>query len=579
MYVPGSPLASADYQNLARCGIDQSLADEAQLRRVDTWDGASLVGQDPKRGDYSGIAFPYFDIWSKDEPVVVEYQLRRDNPELEQTANGQLKPTRKYLWPPGRRARLYVFPGTDRALLADATVPVLIVEGAKKCLALHPLAWYEIGEAGDKPHFVPLGLSGGCWGWRGTIGKTAGPDGTPSPVKGPISDLDHLTWDGRRVLLLYDRNVHSNESVRAARNGLATVLRGRGARVEYVDIPFDVGPDINGIDDLVGKWGPKRVLDLIQTAAYDPSKKTTEVDIDSIPSVFSVSAGPIEFVVEGVLALGAVTMLAGEAGNGKSTLASSAAWHVAHGQEFLGKKCQQRNVLYLDGENTSSVVQERLKRLGLRDGEGFVMWGCWHDRPPELQGPGILEWVLSCPEKPLIIVDSLIAFLDSDENDAVKVRRFMQQLRRWAEAGAAVLALHHSGKSETSQQYRGSSDFKASIDVGYVLTNSRNGQLDRLRLKTFKNRFSVDAELAIEYVDGRFHLDGKTQQAKDNSTEELQNLLRVHPGIGAAEFEALARKSGLGRNQSRQFLKNGKTNGSIQVKRMLNNHFSHTLVE
>jgi hypothetical protein len=71
----------------------------------------------------------------------------------------------------------------------------------------------------------------------------------------------------------------------------------------------------------------------------------------------------------------------------------------------------------------------------------------------------------------------------------------MSQLRRLADMGAAVIVLHHSGKGESARDYRGSSDIKAAIDVGYLLTNMGDGGLDRLRLKAFKTRFQVDTDL------------------------------------------------------------------------------------
>ena len=60
--------------------------------------------------------------------------------------------------------------------------------------------------------------------------------------------------------------------------------------------------------------------------------------------------------------------------------------------------------------------------------------------------------------------------------------------------GATPVLLHHIGKSGTSRDYRGSSDYKASIDIGYKLTNLGDGaRLSTLELKPFKQRFSVRA--------------------------------------------------------------------------------------
>src|SRR5205085_6305040 len=59
-------------------------------------------------------------------------------------------------------------------------------------------------------------------------------------------------------------NVHSNDSVKAARKGIARHLTQSGAKVKFVDLPADCGQ--NGVDDLLAAWGPARVLKLFEQA-------------------------------------------------------------------------------------------------------------------------------------------------------------------------------------------------------------------------------------------------------------------------------------------------------------------------
>jgi hypothetical protein len=102
------------------------------------------------------------------------------------------------------------------------------------------------------------------WNWRGTVGKTGGPKGERLDVKGPISDLSRVVWAGRTAFIVFDANIHSNESVKRARKGIARELATRGAVVKFVNLPEECG--VNGIDDLLATWGPTRVLDLFQGA-------------------------------------------------------------------------------------------------------------------------------------------------------------------------------------------------------------------------------------------------------------------------------------------------------------------------
>ncbi|HYZ74643.1 MAG TPA: hypothetical protein VE641_16310 [Chthoniobacterales bacterium] len=128
-----------------------------------------------------------------------------------------------------------------------------------------------------------------------------------------------------------------------------------------------------------------------------------------------------------------------------------------------------------------------------------------------------------------------------DENSSSAVGAFMHGLRRLAHLGATVILLHHTGQSETSQDYRGSSDFKAAVDVGFTVWNyGENGELRKVRLKAFKNRFTVERELLLNYSHGRFSSDDRPNATTRTVTEQLTELLKSNPGIKAAEFERLA---------------------------------------
>jgi hypothetical protein len=98
---------------------------------------------------------------------------------------------------------LYLVPGINERLLQDATLPVLITEGEFKTLALWRLA---NNRSPSQPRFLPIGVSG-VYNWRGTIGKTVGPDGCRQDVKGPIPDLDWIVWQQRRVVIVYEADV------------------------------------------------------------------------------------------------------------------------------------------------------------------------------------------------------------------------------------------------------------------------------------------------------------------------------------------------------------------------------------
>ena len=249
--VIGSDLTLADYAELEARWIDRTLALDAGLRRVDSLTGGDIVGR--KNGNYAGIVIPYFYPGSDQAR---EYRLRRDHPDLECDSAGNLKPRQKYLSPPGRCNMLYVVPVVDPGLLRDANVPVVVTEGEFKTLALWRLANHG---SPMQPRFLPLGLSG-VYNWRGTIGKTVGPDGSRLDVKGTIPDLDWVAWHGRKVMIAYDADATTKDLVRFARSELAAHLRGRGAFVGFLEWDIAKG---KGIDDHLAIVGPDAVIDEI----------------------------------------------------------------------------------------------------------------------------------------------------------------------------------------------------------------------------------------------------------------------------------------------------------------------------
>lgn len=268
-------LTHNDLDGLAKSYITPELARQAGLFRVDSAEGGRIVGRNGK-GDYSGIVFPFY--WPG-ETHARSYRLRRDEPELEQKSDGTIKVKGKYLSAPGGGNRLYFSPDTRAEWLKDVNLPITITEGEKKTLALSRLAWN--GVTGEQPRFLTIGLSG-VWNWRGSTGKANDEKGARRDIKGVIPDLERIGWDGRTVNIIYDANVATDKSVRAARRELAKALITRGASVLFVDLPPLEG--VNSVDDLLALKGEEFVLHLIATA------KPAQV---KVPAGFRISQGGV----------------------------------------------------------------------------------------------------------------------------------------------------------------------------------------------------------------------------------------------------------------------------------------------
>ncbi len=260
-------LTKVDLDSLEKAYITPELAEQAGLFRVDSAEGARIVGREAKRGDYAGTVFPYY---RPGDSQPREYRLRRDRPDYKRQADGSLKEEGKYLSPLSSRNLAYFVPGTLPEWLEDTSIPLAIVEGEKKAIALFRLAFHQ----SCTPRFLPVGIAG-VWCWRGTVGQVRDEKGASRNVKDVISDFEQIAWKGRTAFIAFDKDVLANDSVRAARNELAKEVTRRGAIVRFVDLPQI--ESVNGVDDLLGLRGPDYVLALFDSAkAYiedKPSRK------------------------------------------------------------------------------------------------------------------------------------------------------------------------------------------------------------------------------------------------------------------------------------------------------------------
>jgi putative DNA primase/helicase len=256
---PESALTDQDYRMLARSWISQELADAAGIKRVSSFEGGQIIGRNGS-GNYAGLIFPY--VWPG-ETNARDFRLRRDSPELEHKSDGTTKERQKYLGAPGRSNLLYFPCGVDPSFLNDCRIPVIVVEGEKKALALRNLASWNSSE----PRFLPVGLSG-IWNWRGTVGKEPGPNGEIRTVRGPIPDLGRISWKKRKAVIIFDSDAKRNHAVYRAQRALVSELERRGAEAFLVNLPDLPDLEKTGADDFLAhpEGGPERMLLLIDNA-------------------------------------------------------------------------------------------------------------------------------------------------------------------------------------------------------------------------------------------------------------------------------------------------------------------------
>jgi hypothetical protein len=202
-----------------------------------------------------------------------------------------------------------------------------------------------------------------------------------------------------------------------------------------------------------------------------------------------------EFLVNPLTPECSLTMLSAEPGSGKTVIAMALGLAVASGQPFLGLPTKQAPVLFI-GEDAPvwdyAKVLSKLLAGSLRPtafhilcNEGYRLLNSgWRARLGEyVEKHGIK----------LVIIDTLRATHDRNENDSGEMQQVMNELRALCVTyGVSVVFLHHTSKKNAegvASEYRGSSVLLGSCDnfihMSATVTDERS---KLLTLKTVKGR-------------------------------------------------------------------------------------------
>ena len=227
---------------------------------------------------------------------------------------------------------------------------------------------------------------------------------------------------------------------------------------------------------------------------------------------FKAGIEDFDQVIGGGIVPGAVMLLSGDPGIGKSTLVLQLAAAVA----------QTKNVLYVSGEESTSQIKMRAERLGLADSNLDLL--------SETDIDGVVA-TLEGSDYGLVIIDSIQTMATSLQTSSPgtvgQITACAQLVQNSAKSsGTAVLIIGHVTKEGA---IAGPKILEHLVDVVLYLEGEKYGNFKSLR--GIKNRFGSTNEVGI------FEMTDKGLTSVDNPSEAL--LAERQPGAGSVVLATL----------------------------------------
>lgn len=258
----------------------------------------------------------------------------------------------------------------------------------------------------------------------------------------------------------------------AGENGsvkVAEMLKAVGCLVRIVKLPQDLGA-AGDVRDFFTKFNYNKAefLDLVNETSFYKTEieQNAENNLSNLICLADVQKKEIEFLWRPYVALGFVTLLTGDPGVGKSSLALKIASMITKGQTLWnGSESVKGKVVFFSIENPEAeVLKPQLEKANADHTQIFS-----YSSLISLDEVGFqtIRYILNIYKPKLVIIDPVVAYLgsDTDMNKATDIRDKMTRLSALAkEYCTAILVVRHMAKANQSKLIyagHGSIDFVA----------------------------------------------------------------------------------------------------------------------
>ena len=215
----------------------------------------------------------------------------------------------------------------------------------------------------------------------------------------------------------------------------------------------------------------QRILERdIGAKSYDEWIQWREGEADDLPQdvcladVWNNPPPLKDELIPGILRVGHKMLLAGPSKAGKSFMLINLAISIAEGVDWLGMKCKQGSVCYLNLELDSASCYQRFieiyKRRGLepKNIKNINIWNLRGKAAPMNRLAPIMVHRFKDRRFAAVIIDPIYKVITGDENNATEMSQFCSYFDQVAtEMGVSVIYCHHHSKG-ASGKYANAAD-------------------------------------------------------------------------------------------------------------------------
>ena len=337
---------------------------------------------------------------------------------------------------------------------------------------------------------------------------------------------------------------------------VAKHLQGVARSVKLLEIPgLAEGGDVADFIRTNGASASSRVCELLKQAETLSWDDQPRIELMSMSDVLDGSGEEPEWVVDGLMLHGGLSLIAAKPKAGKSTLARQLAFSVARGTPFLGRATRHGPVLLISLEDQKLIVRAHFLKMGATDSDPITI----HFKTLQIAD---LRWALEETKPILLIVDHLHRLLEvKDSDNYVENMRELTKIRDLCtEYSVHTCVIHHAKKLNTDDPFDsilGSTAIFAGVETALVVARLPEDQ--NVRTIVSRSRFGRDFDNTVLQFDPATGLsslgpqvtelkrDSVARRQTDKEERIEQKILRhveLNPGVTEEEIrEAVSIKT------------------------------------